>query len=350
MSKVFVDLKKQIDNSYEILIDCGFIKDALKEYEDGSSYFMVDENVFTLYPDLVPESKTFRFRADEHNKTYESVVSVLGFLFRQGCRRDGTLILIGGGITGDVGGFAAATYMRGISFVQIPTTLLAMVDSSVGGKTGINFRGAKNNVGAFCQPKKVLIDMDFLKTLSDEEYKNGLAEVIKYGMVYDAAFLYYLNENKNRILDRDRETLDYVVTSCCRMKADVVKKDEKEKGDRALLNFGHTFAHAIETDSDHAVKHGFAVATGMYQETEYAVDRGVASQKALDAIGEVLGNYGFPLTYDIKDRNVFFTAMTADKKADRKGLTLAIAEEAGKGRLVKNVSIESVMSYYDKIS
>lgn len=349
MSKVFVDLKKQVDYSYEITIGSGFINDALKELEDVSTYYMVDENVFNLYDGIVPEDRTFRFRADEHNKTYESVVSVLGFLFRQGCRRDGRLLLIGGGITGDVGGFAAATYMRGISFIQIPTTLLSMVDSSVGGKTGINFRGAKNNVGAFCQPKKVLIDMDFLNTLSDEEYKNGLAEVIKYGMVYDAAFLYFLNENRKRILERDFETLDYVVTSCCRMKADVVKKDEKEKGERALLNFGHTFAHAVETDSNHAVKHGFAVAVGMYQETEYAVGRGFASQKTLDILGEVLSGYGFPISYEINDREAFFAAMTADKKADRKGLTLAIAPEIGKGRLVKNITIESVIKYYNKI-
>lgn len=346
MGKVFVDLKKQVDYSYEITIGSGFIAEALKELSGELGFFMVDENVYNLYPSIFPEDRVYRFKADEHNKTHESVVSVLGFLFRSGCRRDGRLVLAGGGITGDVGGFVAATYMRGISFVQVPTTLLSMVDSSVGGKTGINFRGAKNNVGAFWQPKHVFIDMDFLKTLSDEEYKNGLAEVIKYGMVYDRGFLDYLYDNREKILARDVECLDYVVTECCRMKAEVVKKDEKETGERALLNFGHTFAHAIETDSDHAVKHGFAVAVGMYQETEFALKKKQASKGALEEIKKVLLAYEFPITYEIQNMEVFMTAMAADKKADRKGLTLAIAPEPGTGKLLKNITIESIAEYY----
>ena len=346
MGRVFVDLKKQVDDSYEITIGSGFIADTVKGFNSGSDFFMIDDNVFHLYSDIMPAERVYRFRADEHNKTHESVVAVLGFLFRGECRRDGRLILIGGGITGDVGGFVAATYMRGISFVQIPTTLLSMVDSSVGGKTGINFRGAKNNVGVFAQPKHVYIDMDFLKTLTDEEYLNGVAEVIKYGMVYDADFLEYLYENRDRVLARDTEVLDYMVTRCCSFKAAVVRADEKEQGERALLNFGHTFAHAIETDSDHRIKHGFAVATGMYLETDYAVKHKLAEAKALEDIGRVLKAYGFDLTYDIHDKEVFFGAMTADKKADRKGLTLAIAPKTGTGKLVKNISIANVTEYF----
>ncbi|MGE4317381.1 MAG: 3-dehydroquinate synthase [Deferribacterales bacterium] len=349
MGKVFVDLKKQVDYSYEITIGSGFIRDSLAVYIGEDCFYMVDDKVFNLYESLFPDDRVHRFKADEHNKTYESVVSVLGFLFRCGARRDGKLILVGGGITGDVGGFAAATYMRGIAFVQVPTTLLSMVDSSVGGKTGINFKGAKNNVGAFSQPKQVLIDMDFLKTLPDDEYLNGMAEVIKYGVVYDAEFLEYLYENKDKLLGRDTETLDYVVTCCCRMKADVVKKDEKETGERALLNFGHTFAHAIETDSHHEVKHGFAVAVGMYQETEFAYKNKLADEKTLNDVKRVLTAYGFPITYDIRDREVFFHAMTADKKADKKGLTLAISPSTGTGKLVKNISIEKIMDYYSQI-
>jgi len=349
MGKVFVDLKKQVDYSYEITIGSGFVADVLKSFNTESDFFMVDDNVFSLYSGIMPKDRVYRFRADEHNKTHESVVAVLGFLFRGECRRDGRLILVGGGITGDVGGFVAATYMRGISFVQIPTTLLSMVDSSVGGKTGINFRGAKNNVGAFCQPKHVYIDMDFLKTLTAEEYLNGVAEVIKYGAVYDAEFLQYLYDNKDKVLARDTEVLDYVVTRCCALKAQVVKVDEKEQGERALLNFGHTFAHAIETDSHHAVKHGFAVAAGMYMETDYAVKHKLAVPDALSEVGKVLRIYGFPLEYKIVDKDLFFAAMTADKKADRKGLTLAIAPAPGTGRIVKNVSLQSVIEYFESI-
>jgi len=349
MEKVRVDLKREIDSSYEITIGSGFIKEVINNLRNEGGFFMVDENIFEAYQDHFTHDNLFRFRADEHNKTHESVVAVLGFLFRCGARRDANLVLVGGGITGDVGGFVAATYMRGISFYQIPTTLLSMVDSSVGGKTGINFRGAKNNVGAFAQPVHVYIDMAFLKTLSDDEFLNGVAEVIKYGVVFDKVFLQYLEESRDKILARDAETLAYVVRRCCEMKADVVKKDERERGERALLNFGHTFAHAIETDSKHAVKHGFAVATGMYLETDYAVKIGESTPETLEVLGRVLKAYGFDLSYRIDDKDIFFEAMAADKKASRKGLTLALTPNPGSGKILKNISPQSIADYFNNL-
>jgi 3-dehydroquinate synthase len=349
MAQVKVDLKKEVDSSYEITIGTGFAGEVIKELREDGCFFVVDDNVINLYEDYFVYDNLHRFKADEHNKTHESVVSILGFLFKCGCRRDGRLVLVGGGITGDVGGFAAATYMRGINFVQIPTTLLSMVDSSVGGKTGINFRGAKNNIGAFAQPDHVYIDMDFLKTLSDEEYKNGLAEVIKYGAVFDKDFLTFLSANREKILSRDTEILEYIVKRCCEMKAEVVRRDEKEHGDRALLNFGHTFAHAIEADSDHKVKHGYAVATGMYLETDFAVKAGEADQSALDQIKSILNEYGFDISYDIKNEEIFFGAMMADKKAGKKGLTLALTPAIGEGKILKNISQQSVIEYFKNI-
>lgn len=319
MEKVKVDLKKEVDSSYEITIGSEYAKEVIQKLRDEGCFFMVDENIFELYEDFFEHENMFRFRADEHNKTHESVVAVLGFLFRCKAKRDSKLVITGGGITGDVGGFVVATYMRGISFIQIPTTLLSMVDSSVGGKTGINFRGAKNNVGSFAQPEHVYIDMSFLKTLTDEEYLNGVAEVIKYGAVFDADFFEYLEENRDKVLARDLETLAYVVRRCHEMKADVVKKDEREQGERALLNFGHTFAHAIEADSDHGIKHGFAVATGMYMETEFAVKSGEAEPETLTSIKRILTDYGFETAYEIIDKDKFFNAMMADKKAGKKG-------------------------------
>lgn len=349
MEIVRVDLKKEVDSSYDITIGSSFAKRVLEELREEGAFFMVDETVFDLYPDFFTFDNTFRFRADEHNKTHESVVAVLGFLFRCGARRDSKLVLVGGGITGDVGGFVAATYMRGISFIQVPTTLLSMVDSSVGGKTGINFRGAKNNVGAFAQPEHVYIDMDFLGTLSDEEYLNGVAEVIKYGAVFDADFFSFLEKNRAKVIGRDTEALAYMVKRCCEMKADVVKRDEKEKGDRALLNFGHTFAHAIETDSDHGVKHGYAVATGMYLETDFAVRIGESTPETLERIGGILIDYGFDISYGQVDKDVFLNAMLADKKADKKGLTLALTPVLGSGKILKNISPQSVADYFNNL-
>lgn len=349
METVKVNLRKEVDASYEITIGTSFAKDVIEELRSEGAFFMVDENVFDLHQDFFAFDGTFRFQADEHNKTHESVVAVLGFLFREGAKRDAMMSIIGGGITGDVGGFVAATYMRGIKFVQMPTTLLSMVDSSVGGKTGINFRGAKNNIGAFAQPDHVYIDMDFLDTLSDEEYLNGVAEVIKYGAIFDSDFFKFLEDEKDRIIARDKETLAYVVKRCCEMKADVVRKDEKEQGDRALLNFGHTFAHAIETDSHHGVKHGYAVATGMYLETDYAVKSGEASKETLEAMERILNLYGFDLSYQIEDRELFFQAMMADKKAGKKGLTLALTPSIGSGKILKNIPQQSVLDYFDNL-
>ncbi|PLX70918.1 MAG: 3-dehydroquinate synthase [Denitrovibrio sp.] len=349
MQKVKVDLKKEVDSSYEITIGSEYAKEILQKLRDEGCFFMVDENIFELYGDFFTHDNMFRFRADEHNKTHESVVAVLGFLFRCNARRDSKMVITGGGITGDVGGFVAATYMRGISFIQIPTTLLSMVDSSVGGKTGINFRGSKNNVGSFAQPEHVYIDMSFLKTLTDEEYLNGVAEVIKYGAIFDADFFTYLEENKDKVLARDLETLAYVVKRCCEMKALVVQKDEKEKGDRALLNFGHTFAHAIETDSDHVVKHGFAVAAGMYLETDFAVKKGDATPETLQHMKRILTDYGFDISYEIIDKEKFFNAMLSDKKADKKGLTLALTPSIGSGKILKNIPLQSVVDYFNNL-
>jgi len=349
MQIVKVNLKKEVDTSYEITIGTSFAKDVIAKLREEGAFFMVDENIFDLYGDYFTHDSTFRFRADEHNKTHESVVAVLGFLFREGAKRDAMLSIVGGGITGDVGGFVAATYMRGVSFIQMPTTLLSMVDSSVGGKTGINFRGAKNNVGAFAQPQHVYIDMNFLYTLTDEEFLNGVAEVIKYGAIFDAEFFKYLEDNREKIIDRDTEALSYVVRRCCEMKADVVRRDEKETGDRALLNFGHTFAHAIETDSHHGVKHGYAVATGMYLETDFAVKNGEASKETLEELERILTAYGFALSYEIEDKELFFKAMKLDKKAGKKGLTLALTPSIGSGKILKNIPQQSVVDYFNNL-
>ncbi|MDG2376239.1 MAG: 3-dehydroquinate synthase [Woeseiaceae bacterium] len=200
----------------------------------------------------------------EAHKTVSTVQSILDRLVESKAGRDVTIVALGGGVVGDVAGFAAACYMRGVAFVQVPTTLLAQVDSSVGGKTGVNHPGGKNLIGAFHQPRSVIIDTDTLSTLSDREFRAGLAEVIKYGAIADTEFLGWLEENMATLLNRDPEALACAIRRSCEIKVDVVAEDEREAGKRALLNFGHTFGHAIENTVGYGEwLHGEAVAAGM---------------------------------------------------------------------------------------
>lgn len=344
MRKIHVDLEKQVDESYDIHLSSGFIEDTLSHYEDA--FFLADSTVYAFYGELFQGRRTFVLEASEKAKSIESVISVLEFLHDGGCRRDGTLVAVGGGITGDLGGFAASLYMRGINYVQVPTTLLSMVDSSVGGKTGVNFLTSKNNIGAFHQPKAVYIDTDFLKTLDDDEFLNGMAEVVKYGAIFDADFFDMLLEKKAEVIARNQDVLLEIISECCRMKAEVVKEDEKEQGVRKLLNFGHTFGHAIETDSGFAVKHGFGVATGMYLENMFGLKEGYCSEDSVKRLSEILDAYGFDKEYKIKDKDLFFAALSADKKADKKGLTVVFASEIGKAEWVSGIKADLVKDFF----
>ncbi|QAR34279.1 3-dehydroquinate synthase [Geovibrio thiophilus] len=344
MRRIRVELEKRIDESYDIHLSADFIEEMLTRCDDG--FFLADSAVYAFYEELFQGRKTFVLETSEKSKSMESFIKVLEFLHDNGCRRDGKLIAVGGGITGDLGGFAAASYMRGIDYVQVPTTLLSMVDSSVGGKTGINFLSSKNNVGAFHQPQAVYIDTDFLRTLDDEEYLNGLAEVIKYGALFSAVFFDMLLEKRDAVLERKADVLLEIISECCRMKAEVVKEDEKEQGVRKLLNFGHTFGHAIETDSGFAVKHGFAVAAGMYLENLFGLRQGYCSEESVNRLGEVLDAYGFEKEYKIKDTDVFFSALSADKKADKKGLTIVFAPEIGKGEWISGIKPGLIKDFF----
>ncbi|WP_022852229.1 3-dehydroquinate synthase [Limisalsivibrio acetivorans] len=342
MRTLRVELKGITDNSYDIQIGRGYIKNIIAK----CALPVVDMNVHQLYPRLFGDKECFVFSPSEDAKSFDSLMDILEWLRRSGCRRDDVITAIGGGITGDLAGFAASCYMRGIGFIQIPTTLLSMVDSSVGGKTGINFSGSKNNIGAFWQPEAVYIDMDFLSTLSDEEYLNGLAEVIKYGAMFDKDFFRLLMEEREEILDREPELLAEIVETCCRMKADVVNKDEREGGYRKTLNYGHTFGHAIESDSGFGIKHGFAVAAGMYLETLWGEKEGYTDKGTAEQIAEILDAFGFEKEYTIKSEEIFFKALASDKKAGKSGFSLALTERIGAGTVIDGVEPGSVHSFF----
>ncbi|TYB33426.1 3-dehydroquinate synthase [Flexistipes sinusarabici] len=341
MNKVVVDLKEEVDYSYEILIGTGFIGREISNFEaSGNALFLVDENVYNLYSELFSRICCFVYRAEEKTKNFDSVKDILSFFKKKRAHRKNVLVSVGGGITGDVGGFAASVYMRGVPFVNVPTTLLSMVDSSVGGKTGINFDGVKNLVGAFYQPQKVLIDTGFLNTLSDEEIMSGFAEVIKYAAVFDRNFFDELKRSENL---RNSDFLKYVIRKCCEIKAEIVKLDEREGGVRRLLNFGHTVGHAVEIDSGHTVKHGHAVAIGMYCETLFAFRNGEADKETLEELREMLSVYEYDIDYKINNETLFLDALKSDKKAADSKLVLAVAPHIGKGSIVEDVSAEELM-------
>jgi 3-dehydroquinate synthase len=231
---------------------------------DKKMYSKHKKAIDQFYSRMIGKKYFSLIEASEKNKSFKSLHKFYEEMLQNGFGRDTVIIAVGGGITGDIAGFAAATFARGVQFVQIPTTLLAMVDSSVGGKTGINFENTKNIIGSFYQPKFVSVDTDFLKTLPEEEIICGLGEIVKYGFLIGDDFYEFLKKNLNKILKVETKLLTGVIEECIKFKAGIVEKDEKEEsGLRKVLNLGHTFAHAVEVEQKHKIKHGQAVIVGL---------------------------------------------------------------------------------------
>jgi 3-dehydroquinate synthase len=283
--------------------------------------------------------------AGEKSKRVAMVEQCYDRLAAHRLERNAFIVALGGGVVGDLAGFVAATYLRGIPFVQVPTTLLAQVDSSVGGKTGVNLKAGKNLVGAFYQPRLVLCDLDTLKTLPTREYVSGLAEVIKYGIIYDAILFTQLERNLPKLLARDATTLGLMVARCCEIKAEVVGQDETESGLRAILNFGHTIGHAIENSSGYGkFLHGEAISIGQ-------VAAAKLSQKVLglpsdDAarIETLFAKAGLPVAMklDPARRKKLFTAMQLDKKVCGGEVKFVLAERLGRVKFGCKVPAELI--------
>lgn len=331
---------------YEILIDKGFIGEHIKKYVSEGAYFIIDEKVSRLYKDIIPQDRVYLFKASEKNKSLKYAEQMLSFLVGNGCLRDSTLVSIGGGITGDIAAFTASLYMRGIKLVQVPTTLLSMLDSSVGGKTAVNFKGIKNNVGTFYQPSKVLIDIDFLNSLTKKEYLNGFAEAIKIACISSPEFFSFLSENRKKILLRDAETLKSLIYHSCSLKVKIVEEDEKESGVRKLLNFGHTIGHGIESDSHHKISHGYAVILGIVYEMDYALKNKHTDIQTYEKIISLLKSYGYPVKYEVKDISVLESALGKDKKAGKSGISLAVSGFNMSGTLINNVQVKELIDLF----
>lgn len=276
-----------------------------------------------ILPVVLPDGEQF--------KTWETLNLIFDALLATKCERNTTLVALGGGVIGDMGGFAAACYQRGMPFIQVPTTLLSQVDSSVGGKTAINHPMGKNMVGAFYQPKLVLADLSTLDTLPDRELKAGLAEVIKYGLIRDPVFFVWLEENLEKLLTRDKAALAYAVHRSCTNKAEVVAADERESGERALLNLGHTFGHAIETGLGYGEwLHGEAVAAGTLIAAELSCRMGWIDAGSVARIEKVFVRAGLPVRGPGLGAAQYLELMSHDKKVLDGKLRLVLLREIGK--------------------
>ncbi len=267
----------------------------------------------------------------EQYKTLETLNTIFDALLEQHFNRTCTLVALGGGVVGDITGFAAASYQRGVAFLQLPTTLLAQVDSSVGGKTGVNHALGKNMIGAFHQPACVVIDTDTLDTLDDRQLAAGLAEVIKYGLIHDADFFAWLERNMSALKQRDKDMLAYAIEISCRTKAAIVAADERESGQRALLNLGHTFGHAIETGLGYGNwLHGEAVAAGMHMATDLSARHGWLPAADVERLDALLLQAGLPVRPPAElDAAQFTRLMAVDKKVVDGGLRLVLLRAIG---------------------
>ena len=332
------------ERSYPIVIGSGLLGGDfdLSGYLNGTDCLVVsNETVAPLYLETLKKNLTnnnvhsINLADGESFKTMASVESVIDTLVRSHANRDTTVIALGGGVVGDIAGFAAACYMRGVGFVQVPTTLLAQVDSSVGGKTGVNHPEGKNLIGAFYQPRLVLIDTDTLQTLPDRELKAGLAEVIKHGVICDAEFFAWLEANMTALIARDADALAHAIQRSCEIKAAVVSEDETEKGKRALLNYGHTFAHAIENCLGYGEwLHGEAVAAGMVMAAELSdID-----QADRDRITALISLAELPVAPPDIEADKLMTAMEMDKKVQAKQLRFVLLNSIGDAYLTREFS------------
>jgi 3-dehydroquinate synthase len=274
----------------------------------------------------------------EQYKTLEVLNQIFDTLLEHRFNRHCCLIALGGGVVGDMTGFAAASYQRGVDFIQIPTTLLAQVDSSVGGKTGVNHSLGKNMIGAFHQPRCVLADTDTLNTLDDRQLSAGIAEVIKYGLIRDPDFYTWLEDNIQNLLKRDTQTLIYAIEKSCQCKAEIVAADERESGQRALLNFGHTFGHAIETGTGYGNwLHGEAVAVGMLMAADLSSRQGWINNHAVQQLIQLLKKAQLPTEPPTSiSASQFKELMAVDKKALDNGLRLILLKAIGDAKICSN--------------
>lgn len=343
------------ERSYPIVIEKGCLAHVgrdLKKKKIGNRYCVIaDDRVAELYGNRLLQSlseaglktELLTFPHGEAQKNLATVASLASGLAHLGFDRKDAIITFGGGVSGDIAGFVASSYMRGIPFVQIPTTLLAQVDSSVGGKTGVDIPEGKNLVGAFYQPEAVYIDIEVLSTLPPEELLGGLAEVIKYGVIRDHEFFEFLRRHRESILQLESECITRMIYRCCEIKAEVVAEDEREGGVRRILNYGHTIGHAVEGASDYLIIHGLAVSIGMVAAAKLAVIHNLLSESDFGQIMQILKEYQMPVEVPVElDRARIKKYLLTDKKTVAGTLFFILPTAIGQTTVTDKVSSQQI--------
>lgn len=344
------------DRSYDIVIGTALLEQSgekIAALVKGRQILIVtDSNVGPLYADIVRQSleaqhfqvAIYTIPAGESSKSWQNAEAILTVLLEKQYHRDCCVIALGGGVVGDLAGFVASIYQRGVDFIQIPTSLLAQVDSSVGGKVAVNHALGKNMIGSFYQPKFVLIDLDVLSTLEQRHWKNGLSEVVKYGVIYDADFFHFLKQNAVPLLNRDVALSAEMIASCCQMKAQVVALDEKESGVRAKLNYGHTIGHGLELAGHYQGNlHGEAVAVGMVLAARYAAKINLCDALVEQAILELLEIFQLPIHVEhALPIGEILDGILLDKKVQEGQLVLILPTAVGHVEIVKGVPLYDI--------
>lgn len=340
---------------YPIVFEESFdrLSEVWKEYElsTGKVCIVTDSNVEPLYAQAVKAELekvcascvVYAFPAGEENKNLDTVRGLYEFLIGQQFDRKDMLVALGGGVVGDLTGFTAATYLRGVSFVQIPTTLLSQVDSSIGGKTGVDFSQYKNMVGAFYMPKLVYMNLSTLSTLSERQFYSGMGEVLKSALIKDGMFYGWIINNLYEVYEKDPEVIRTMVYNCCNIKRQVVEKDPEEKGDRALLNFGHTIGHAIEKAKNFELMHGECIALGMVAASFIAYKRELLTFDEYYEIRDMFVPFNLPITIEDIDPQEIVRLTKSDKKMEGDKLKFVLLKKIGKAYIDTTVTEEELL-------
>ena len=360
MKTVRVDLGKR---SYDILIGAGLLDQfhqVLERYKTGKRLFLISNpsvsqlfgtnlfqrlsgNGYQVAQVFIPDGEAY--------KSLKTVEAIYADLITQGADRASTLVALGGGVTGDIVGFVAATFLRGVPYLQIPTTLLSQVDSSVGGKTGVNHRLGKNMIGAFYQPQLVCIDTDTLVSLPPREFQSGLYEVVKYGLICDSEFFEFLEGHLEEIQKRTPNVLKKVISRCCEIKAEITSSDEKEAGLRRILNFGHTFGHALEAATEfQGLTHGEAIAWGMLAETRLSFMKGHLDESNSQRISSCIRRMGELPPVDLVPPQGILEAMKRDKKRQNDQIVFVLLEDIGKTRITEGIEEDVLIQAWEEIA
>ena len=359
-----LSLLQQDNNAYDILI-CGSTHFCELHHQVRKLFsikrrvlIITDTNIAPLYlsqvrmslNDTVSELHSIVLPAGESQKTLQTVQHLYQILMENHFDRDDFLVALGGGVIGDITGFTAATYLRGISYIQVPTTLLAQTDSSIGGKTGVDFVGYKNMIGAFYPPKTVIMNLNTLNTLPHRQFAAGMAEIIKYGLIWNATFFNWLTVHGAQILSLDQTDLLQMIQSCCEYKRDVVQKDPKDRGIRKILNYGHTLGHALEKYKNFSLLHGECVGLGMLAAARISRDRGLLSVAEEETIRSALSFYSLPTCTEISDPDALMQMMFSDKKISAGHLQFVLLDQIGHCFLAEDVSSIEIKTAIEAIT